>query len=250
MRAPILMTLILLITGLQTPLVSQNLHPILVKVPLAEAVPLATKTAKQRFFEYDQFMLYSIRPKASFIDGQEEVSWVFRWREKKSDSEEALLVHVNMESGAVSTSKTKERDHLHLPTVKVSMAEAIPLALRAVNLKFSDLDNYFLYSVSDRGLKGSNGPFWEFLWQEKLAPHHNRLVSRVFMKDGSTSVRRRVKGSWQKQNDTYIHSLPMALFLDQRSRRPGVVVVSVTLILMTLTCGIFRALRLDKLAKL
>ena len=72
-----------------------------------------------------------------------------------------------------------------------SLEQALPLAIAKAKAEFADLDDYILYSVHPRVLKGDpNGLHWEFVWKAKAFPHHKALIIRVYMKDGSTIAER------------------------------------------------------------
>ena len=73
---------------------------------------------------------------------------------------------------------------------KLSLEDALPIAIKAARAKVPDLDKFVLQSVKPRALK--NDPrkqHWQFLWQE--LPFKTRLrgvIVRVYMKDSSTTV--------------------------------------------------------------
>ena len=72
-----------------------------------------------------------------------------------------------------------------------SLDQALPIASAKAKAEFADLDDYILYSVHPRVLKGDpNGLHWEFVWKAKAFPHHKALIVRVYMKDGSTIAER------------------------------------------------------------
>ena len=73
---------------------------------------------------------------------------------------------------------------------KVSLEEALPIALNAARSRVPDLSRFALHSVRPRVLKGdSKGQYWQFLWQELPFKTHIRgVVVRVYMNDGSTAV--------------------------------------------------------------
>jgi len=86
--------------------------------------------------------------------------------------------------------------------VKITLDEALPIALKDARERFPDLREYLLYSASPRVLKGDEkGLFWQFLWQEKAFPHYKGLTVRVYMTDSSTFAERWEKGTYQKEND-------------------------------------------------
>jgi hypothetical protein len=86
--------------------------------------------------------------------------------------------------------------------VKITLDEALPIALKDARERFPDLREYLLYSASPRVLKGDKkGLFWQFLWQEKAFPHYKGLTVRVYMTDSSTFAERWEKGTYQKEND-------------------------------------------------
>ena len=86
--------------------------------------------------------------------------------------------------------------------VRVSLDEALPLALRAASEEFPDLREYILYSVTPRALKGDRrGLHWQVEWREKAFPHHKLLRVRVYMGDGSVHAERLEKGEYQKAHD-------------------------------------------------
>ena len=86
--------------------------------------------------------------------------------------------------------------------VKITLDEALPIALKDARERFPDLREYLLYSASPRVLKGDEkGLFWQFLWQEKAFPHYKGLIVRVYMTDSSTFAERWEKGTYQKEND-------------------------------------------------
>jgi len=75
--------------------------------------------------------------------------------------------------------------------VVTSLDQALPIASAKAKAEFADLDDYILYSVHPRVLKGDpNGLHWEFVWKAKAFPHHKALIIRVYMKDGSTIAER------------------------------------------------------------
>ena len=75
--------------------------------------------------------------------------------------------------------------------VVISLEQALPIASAKAKAEFADLDDYILYSVHPRVLKGDpNGLHWEFVWKAKAFPHHKALIIRVYMKDGSTIAER------------------------------------------------------------
>ena len=85
--------------------------------------------------------------------------------------------------------------------VKITLDEALPIALKEARERFPDLREYLLYSASPRVLKGDKkGLFWQFLWQEKAFPHYKGLTVRVYMTDSSTFAERWEKGTYQKEN--------------------------------------------------
>jgi len=86
--------------------------------------------------------------------------------------------------------------------VKITLDEALPIALKDARERFPDLREYLLYSASPRVLKGDKkGLFWQFLWQEKAFPHYKGLTVRVYMTDSSIFAERWEKGTYQKEND-------------------------------------------------
>jgi hypothetical protein len=81
------------------------------------------------------------------------------------------------------------------------LGRALPIALKEARNQFHDLDDYLLYSVSPRVLKGDRkGLFWQILWQEKRFPHARNLVVRVYMKDRSSFAERTEEGTDQKEH--------------------------------------------------
>jgi hypothetical protein len=73
---------------------------------------------------------------------------------------------------------------------KVSLEQALPVAVQAARSRVADLDAFLLQSVTPRVLKGDKrGMHWQFLWQEAEFKTHMRGVAvRVYMNDGSTAV--------------------------------------------------------------
>ena len=89
--------------------------------------------------------------------------------------------------------------------VRVSLEEALPMALKAASKEFPDLHKYILHSVTPRSLKGDRrGLHWQFEWREKAFPHHKLLRVRVYMGDGSLYTERLEKGEYQKAHDAYL----------------------------------------------
>jgi len=83
--------------------------------------------------------------------------------------------------------------------VRISLDEALPMALKAASKEFPDLHEYILYSVTPRVLKGDRrGLHWQVEWREKAFPHHKLLRVRVYMGDGSVYAERLEKGEYQK----------------------------------------------------
>jgi hypothetical protein len=86
--------------------------------------------------------------------------------------------------------------------VRISLDQALPIAITKAKTDFSDLEKYILYSVHPRVLKGdAEGLFWEVLWEEKAFPHYKQLRVRVYMSNGSTKCFRTEKGTFQKKHD-------------------------------------------------
>jgi len=91
------------------------------------------------------------------------------------------------------------------PDVRVSLDQALPIAIMKAKADFPDLEKYILYSVHPRVLKGdAEGLFWEVLWEEKAFPHYKQLRVRIYMSNGSTKCFRTEKGTFQKKHDKYI----------------------------------------------
>src|ERR1700739_67256 len=89
--------------------------------------------------------------------------------------------------------------------VRVSLDQALPIAMTKAKADFPDLEKYILYSVHPRVVKGdAEGLFWEVLWEEKAFPHYKHLGGRVYMSNGSTKSFRTEKGTFQKEHDKYI----------------------------------------------
>ena len=96
---------------------------------------------------------------------------------------------------------------LYPEDVKITLNDALPIALEEARKQFPDLDGYIFYSISPRALKGDpKGMFWQFDWQEKDSPHDKRLIVRVYMKDRSTFAERSKLGTYQKEH--YKHLEP------------------------------------------
>ena len=75
--------------------------------------------------------------------------------------------------------------------VRVSLQEALPIAIAKAKAEFPDLDDYILYSVHPRVFKGdAKGLHWEFVWKAKAFPHRKGVIVRVYMKDGSAIAER------------------------------------------------------------
>jgi hypothetical protein len=97
--------------------------------------------------------------------------------------------------------------------VRITLDQALPIAMTKAKADFLDLEKYILHSVHPRALKSDvAGPregalFWEFLWEEKAFPHYKQLRVRVYMSDGSAQSYRTEKGSLQKKHDKYIKPL-------------------------------------------
>ena len=89
--------------------------------------------------------------------------------------------------------------------VRITLDQALPIAITKAKADFPDLEKYILYSVHPRVLKGdAEGLFWEVLWEEKAFPHYKQLQVRVYMSNGSTKCIRTEKGTFQKEHDKYI----------------------------------------------
>jgi hypothetical protein len=73
----------------------------------------------------------------------------------------------------------------------ISLEEALPIAIKAARANVPDLNKFVLHSVKPRMLKNDpKGEHWQFLWQELPFKTHLRgILVRVYMKDGSTSVK-------------------------------------------------------------
>ena len=75
--------------------------------------------------------------------------------------------------------------------VVTSLEQALPIAISKAKAEFPDLDDYILYSVHPRALKGdAKGLHWEFVWKAKAFPHRKAVLVRVYMKDGSAMAER------------------------------------------------------------
>ena len=75
--------------------------------------------------------------------------------------------------------------------VVISLEQPLPIAITKAKAEFPDVDDYILYSVHPRVLKGDpRGLHWEFVWKAKAFPYHKALVVRVYMKDGSAVAER------------------------------------------------------------
>jgi hypothetical protein len=69
--------------------------------------------------------------------------------------------------------------------VRISLQQALPIAIGKAEAEFSDLGDYILYSVHPRVLKGDpKGLHWEFVWKARAFPHRKAVIVRVYMKDG------------------------------------------------------------------
>lgn len=83
--------------------------------------------------------------------------------------------------------------------VRITLDQALPIAITKAKADFPDLEKFMLYSVRPRALKGdAQGPkdgalFWEVLWEEKAFPHYKQLRVRVYMSDGSAKSYRTEK---------------------------------------------------------
>ena len=78
---------------------------------------------------------------------------------------------------------------LEVTDVRVPLDSALRLAGKAAAANFPELPKYVLYSVVPRVFKGDPGGLhWQVQWQEPAFPHRRRLVVRVYMKDGRTTV--------------------------------------------------------------
>jgi hypothetical protein len=76
--------------------------------------------------------------------------------------------------------------------VRISLQQALPIAIAKAVAEFSDLGDYILYSVHPRVLKGDpKGLHWEFVWKAKAFPHRKAIIVRVYMKDGSPMAERK-----------------------------------------------------------
>ena len=75
--------------------------------------------------------------------------------------------------------------------VRISLQQALPIAITKAEAEFPDLDDYILYSVHPRAFKGdARGLQWEFVWKAKTFPHRKAVIVRVYMKDGSPMAER------------------------------------------------------------
>src|SRR5262245_53925125 len=84
--------------------------------------------------------------------------------------------------------------------VRITLDQALPIAITKAKADFPDLEKYMLYSVHPRVLKGdAQGLFWEVLWEEKAFPHYKQLRVRVYMNDGSAKSYRTEKGTVSKE---------------------------------------------------
>ena len=63
--------------------------------------------------------------------------------------------------------------------VRISLQQALPIAIGKDKSEFPDVDDYILYSVHPRILKADpNGLHWEFVWKAKAFPHPKALIDR------------------------------------------------------------------------
>jgi hypothetical protein len=75
--------------------------------------------------------------------------------------------------------------------VRISLQQALPIAIAKAEAEFPDLDDYILHSVHPRALKGDpKGLHWKFVWKAKAFPHRKAVIVRVYMKDGSAMAER------------------------------------------------------------
>ena len=75
--------------------------------------------------------------------------------------------------------------------VRISLQQALPIAIAKAEADFPDLDDYILYSVHPRALKGDPKDLqWEFVRKTKAFPHRKVVILRVYMKDGSAMAER------------------------------------------------------------
>lgn len=97
----------------------------------------------------------------------------------------------------LSSSSVRGQD-LTADDVHISLDKALPIALKTASERFPDLNEYILYSVTPRVLKGDRrGLHWQVEWQQKAFPHCKLLRVRVYMGDGSVYAERLEKGSYQ-----------------------------------------------------
>lgn len=95
---------------------------------------------------------------------------------------------------------TVDAQDLDPKDVNVTLEQALSHAQEIAVKEFPDLDDYILYSVKPRVLKGDpDGLFWQVSWQEKIFPHNKMIIIRVYMKNGSVKSERIEKGSQQQQ---------------------------------------------------
>jgi len=89
--------------------------------------------------------------------------------------------------------------------VRITLDQALAIAITKAKADFPDLEKYILYSVHPRVLKGdAESLFWEVLWEEKAFPHYKQLQIRVYMSDASVKSYRTEKGAFEKNHDKYI----------------------------------------------
>jgi len=69
--------------------------------------------------------------------------------------------------------------------VRISLQQALPIAIAKAEAEFPDLDDYILHSVHPRA-----GLHWKFVWKAKAFPHRKAVIVRVYMKDGSAMAER------------------------------------------------------------
>jgi hypothetical protein len=75
--------------------------------------------------------------------------------------------------------------------VRISLQQALPIAIAKAEAEFPDLDDYNLHSVHPRALKGDpKGLHWEFVWKAKAFPHRKAVIVRIYMKDGAAMAER------------------------------------------------------------
>jgi len=88
---------------------AQDLDPKDVGTSLEQALPIALAKAKAEFPDLDDYILYSLHPRA-FKGDAKGLHWEFLWKAKAFPHRKALIVRVYMKEGSAAAEREQAAD--------------------------------------------------------------------------------------------------------------------------------------------